>query len=133
MTAARDPLVRLLILLIGVHSLIFGILMLFATDYMLRVTGFPLAMPVFFPFQTGIFLFIFGIFYLLALREFAFVKTILLSKSFAVVFLTVHAVFLSAPPIIWAACVVDGGMLVALSAALVRVRSAAVAQRKPLS
>jgi hypothetical protein len=126
-------LVRPLILLIGVHSLMLGILMLFATDYMLRVTGFPLAMPLFFPSQTGIFLFVFGVFYLLALREFAFVKTILLSKSFAVVFLTVHALFLSAPPIVWAACVVDGGMLVALSAALVRVRSAAVAQRKPLS
>jgi len=107
--------------------------MLFATDYMLRVTGFPGARPIFFPSQTGIFLFIFGIFYLLALREFAFIKTILVSKSFAVVFLTVHAVFLSAPPIIWAACVVDGGMLVALSAALVRARSAAAARRKPLS
>jgi hypothetical protein len=133
LTAGRDPLVRLLILFIGVHSLALGILMLFATDYMLRITGFPGVRPIFFPSQTGIFLFIFGIFYLHTLRDFSFVKTILVSKSFAVVFLTVHAVFLSAPPIIWAACVVDGGMLVALSAALVRVRSAVAARRKPLS
>ncbi len=120
----RDPLVRGLIWFIGVHSSVLGIVMLLAPRFMLRTFGFPETVPVFFPSQSGIFLLILGVCYLLALREPAFVRVILISKAFAVIFLFTHAAFLSAPPIIWAMFAGDGTMLVALSAALVRRRRA---------
>lgn len=119
----HDLLVKGLIALIGLHSVVLGILMLFAPLIMMRVLGFPQVTPIFFPSQTGIFLLILGICYLFALTEPAFVKVILMSKAFAVPFLFVHAAFLSATPSIWAAGAGDAAMLVALSAALWRQRA----------
>lgn len=120
-TASSRPgvkLVKLLIVLIGVHSCILGALMLFAPEFMMRILGFSEPGPRFFPSQSGIFLLIIGIYYLLALVYPAFEITIPLSKSFAVLFLTVHALFLSAPPIIWAADLGDLLMLAAFVGAL---------------
>ncbi|OGG45202.1 MAG: hypothetical protein A3F84_07485 [Candidatus Handelsmanbacteria bacterium RIFCSPLOWO2_12_FULL_64_10] len=96
--------------------------MLFAPHFMVRVFGFSQTASIFFPSQGGIFLLILGVCYLLALREPALVKVILISKAFAVVFLFAHAAFLSAPPSIWAAAAGDTAMLVALSAALFKRR-----------
>lgn len=98
---------------------------------MLQVFGFPESPSLFFPSQSGIFLVILGMCYLLALREAAFVKVILFSKALAVVFLFVHGLFFSAPPAIWAAGAGDGAMLIALSAALWRRRRLTV--RSPAS
>jgi hypothetical protein len=85
--------------------------------------GFPPPVPLFFASQSGIFLLILGICYLLALVEPGFVKVILISKAFAVVFLVVHVGFFSAPPIIGAAAAGDAAMLAALSMALIRCRN----------
>lgn len=117
-----DPIVRGLIAFIGVHSCALGVLMLFAPHFMVHVFGFSQAASVFFPSQSGIFLLILGTCYLLALREPALVKVILISKAFAVVFLFAHAAFLSAPSSIWAAAAGDMAMLAALSAALFKRR-----------
>jgi len=117
-----DLLTRGLIALIGLHSLLVGLLMLFAPRFMLGAFGFPADVPVFFPSQSGIFLTILGVCYLLALTEPAFVKVILMSKAFAVLFLVAHVTLLSAPPIIWGAAFGDGGMLVALYVVLHRDR-----------
>lgn len=115
-----DPLIRGLIGFIGIHSCVLGIVMLIAPHFMLRNFGFSETVPIFFPSQSGIFLLILGTCYLLALSEPTFVKVILISKAFAVVFLFAHAAFLSAPPIIWAMFAGDATMLIALSAALFR-------------
>lgn len=114
------PLIRGLIALIGVHSCVLGILMLFVPRFMLRVFGFPRPVSIFFPSQGGIFLLILGICYLFALAELAFIKVIFISKAFAVIFLIVHVVFLSAPPVIWVMAAGDGAMFVALGATLYR-------------
>lgn len=113
-----DALMRGLILLIGIHSCALGLLMLFAPRFMLQLFGFPEPVPTFFPSQSGVFLLILGVCYLLALTDPALVKVILISKLFAVVFLFVHSVFLVAPPSVWAAAVGDAAMLAALSAAM---------------
>jgi hypothetical protein len=109
---------RLLIALIGLHSLALGLLMLAVPRFMLRLLGFTGDIPIFFPSQSGIFLLVLGICYLIALREPAFVKVILISKAGAVLFLVAHAAFLHAPTIIWAAAGGDATMFTALAIAL---------------
>ncbi|MFA6955536.1 MAG: hypothetical protein WC538_06650 [Thermoanaerobaculia bacterium] len=115
-----DRLFRLLILLVGVHSCVLGVGMLVSPRLMLRLLGFPGAVPLFFPSQSGIFMLILGILYLGALVEPAYVWTIIVSKALAVVFLLVHVALLSAPPIIWAAGAGDAAMLIASSLMLAR-------------
>ena len=110
--------VRIIITLIGLHSVLLGGLMMAQPRWVLGLLGFPGEIPIFFPSQSGIFLVILGISYLLALVEPAFIKIILYSKACAVFFLVAHAAFLGAPPIIWAAAVGDGGMLALMSTAL---------------
>lgn len=122
--------VKGLIALIGVHSCVLAITMLFAPGFMLRTFGFPPQDSIFFPSQSGVFLLILGICYLMALVEPAFVKIIVLSKAFAVAFLFVHVVFLDAPISIWAALAVDSTMLVILAVALSR-RNHQVHERQP--
>ena len=112
--------VKGLIALIGLHSCILAMMMLFAPGFMLRTFGFPPQDSIFFPSQSGVFLLILGICYLMALVEPAFVKIIVLSKAFAVIFLFVHVVFLNAPVSIWAAFAVDSTMLVVLAVTLSR-------------
>lgn len=102
-----------LIVVVGLHSGLLGVLMLAAPETMLRLSGFPEPSSLFFAAQAGVFLLILGICYLLALRTPAFLVTILLSKACAVPFLLVQLVFFSAPPIVWAALVIDGAMLAA--------------------
>lgn len=116
---SSGPLVRLLALLIGLHSCALGLLMLFVPELMLKLLGFPPGIPVFFPSQSGIFLLILGVCYIAALADPAFLWVILLSKAGAVLFLTVHAAFMGAPLMVWAAAAGDGGMLAALLAACV--------------
>lgn len=125
-----DPLMRLLILLIGIHSCALGVVMLFAPRFMLQLFGFPEGVPAFFPSQSGVFLLIFGICYLFAMAEPELVKIIVISKAFAVVFLFIHAAFLMAPPAIWAAAFGDTAMLAAMCAALLRHRRLARVQAK---
>ena len=108
---------RLLIVLIGLHSCVLGLGMLFFPGPMMRFSGFP-PMPVFFPSQAGLFLIILGVCYLWSLADVAFVKIILLSKAKAVVFLVFHAVFLSVPPMVIAAAFGDAAMLLGLGAVL---------------
>lgn len=111
----KDKLLQLLILLVGIHSCILGLAMLFATRLMIETLGFAGPLPLFFPSQSGIFMLILGLFYLRALAEPAFVWTILVSKALAVAFLLVHVLFLAAPPIIWAAGAGDAAMLIAVA------------------
>lgn len=118
----QDTLLWWLILLVGAHSCVLGLVMLFAPHFMLATFGFPASTPIFYPSQSGIFLLILGVFYLRALRVPSFVWTIIVSKVLAVGFLFVHVVFLGAPSIIWAAAAGDAAMLAAVAVMLARHR-----------
>lgn len=118
----NDRPLRWLILLVGAHSCILGLAMLFATRLMVETLGFAASVPIFFPSQSGIFMLILGVFYLRAIADPAFVWTILVSKSLAVAFLLVHVLFLDAPPIIWAAGAGDAAMLAAVAIMVIRNR-----------
>jgi hypothetical protein len=120
--AGTSP-VRTLAALIGAHSCLLGLAMLLAPRTMLGLLGFGEAGPPFFLSQSGIFLLILGICYLMAVTDPSMLKVILVSKAFAVLFLFVHAAFLGAPRIIWAAGAGDLAMLLALVAALRYERS----------
>jgi hypothetical protein len=108
------------------HSCVLGTLLLLAPRFMLWLFGFPETASLFFPSQSGIFLLILGVCYLVGLYDPGLVKVIVISKTFAVVFLAVHAAFLSAPRSIWAAAAGDATMLAALTAALLRRRRLAL-------
>lgn len=102
------------VLLVGLHSCVLGLLMLLAPRFTLGLMGYGDPGDLFFPSQSGIFLLILGVCYLLALREPALVTVILVSKAMAVAFLVAHAAFLGAPPVIAAAAAGDAGMLAAV-------------------
>lgn len=110
-----DKPLRWLILLVGAHSCLLGLAMLLAPRLMAEALGFEASVPVFFPSQSGIFMLILGVFYLRAIADPAYVWTILVSKALAVAFLLMHVLFLSAPPIIWAAGAGDAAMLAAVA------------------
>ncbi len=116
----NDKLLQLLILLVGIHSCILGVAMLFATRLMVAALGFATSVPLFFPSQSGIFMLILGLLYLRAIAAPSYVWTILVSKALAVLFLFAHVVFLAAPPIIWAAGAGDATMLIAVALMLRR-------------
>ena len=122
MTRARAPtgLLRVVIALVGAHSVVLGLAMLTAPRELTRLVGLPEAATTFFPSQSGAFLVALGICYLLALRDRALVWTILVSKSVAVVFLLAHFLFLGAPASVLAAAALDFAMLAATVGALVR-------------
>ncbi len=114
-SSRSTPLTRRLLpaltFLIGVHSCILGLAMLLFPTGIPRLLGFTGASAPFFASQSGIFLLLLGVCYLLAVRERALLTTIVVSKAFAVGFLVVQATFFNAPPILWAAAVGDASML----------------------
>lgn len=120
MPQPRKPIqpVKVLAVAIGLHSCILGLLMLCFPRGMVALIGFKDLPSVFFPSQSGVFLLILGTFYLMAAKWRSFESTILVSKAFAVVFLTAHVAFLSAPPLVWAAWLEDALMLACFAAAV---------------
>ncbi len=125
------PRTRLLVLLVGLHSCALGLLMLLAPLRTLGLMGFAETGPPFFPSQSGIFLLILGICYLGALVRRDLVWVIVISKALAVAFLLVHASFLGAPPVIFAAAAGDGAMLALVLWGLGRDRRTGGGERSP--
>ena len=102
---------RLVILLVGLHSVVLGVAFLLAPVRLARLAGFPELRAAFFVSQSGIFLLVLGICYLLALRDRSLVVVILVSKTLAVLFLLTHVVFLNGPPVLWLLAAGDALML----------------------
>ena len=117
-SVAPTGLLRLVVLLVGVHSLLLGLTMLVAPLAFTSFVGFPPAGSAFFPAQAGAFLVALGVCYLLALGNRSLIWTILVSKGVAVVFLFTQALFLGAPPSVLAAGLGDLAMLLATLGAL---------------
>ena len=72
--------------------------------------GWPYPEHLFYPSQSGVFLFILAVAYFSALRHRGMVRFIIFTKMVAVVFLLVHLFFVHAPSIILRAALLDGLM-----------------------
>ena len=110
---------QIIVLIVGVHSVTLGTVIYFFTDSFYKfLLGGPLA-DVFFVRQSGIFLFLSGLFYLFPLKDIyryhQLIVLTILSKVLAVIFLTTNAHLTPSAPMIFLTAASDGSMAVALS------------------
>jgi hypothetical protein len=102
------------VFLISIHSLILGLSIYFSTDAFYRFFFHTRPENVFFVRQSGVFLFIIGLFYCYPLRSMktrhTLVLLILLSKIIAVLFLLANAEISIFPQSIYLAALGDGVM-----------------------
>ncbi len=111
-------LLRIVILVVGLHSVMLGAVIYFFTGSFYQFfLGEPIANP-FFVRQSGIFLFLIGLFYLFPLTNLTsyhqFITLSIVSKVFAVIFLITNAHLTPHPPLILLTAVIDGFMAIAL-------------------
>lgn len=110
----------LLVLFIGIHSIVLGIVIYFFTDFFYQKFFSAAVENLFFVRQSGVFLFLAGFFYLYPLIDLKKYYTILLlvvfSKFVAVYFLVANAGYTQAPAMIYPAAFFDGLMGLALVA-----------------
>jgi len=104
----------LLVFLVGIHSIVLGIVIYFYTDFFYQKLFSAKVENIFFVRQSGVFLFLAGFFYLYPLIELKKLYNILLlvifSKIVAVLFLLSNARFTLAPTMIYLAAFFDGLM-----------------------
>jgi hypothetical protein len=110
---------KIVIFCVGVHSVALGALIYFFTSSFYQFfLGEPIANP-FFVRQSGIFLFLIGLFYLFPLTNInsyhQFIVLTIVTKVFAVAFLITNAHLTPYPPMIFLTAVIDGLMAIALS------------------
>ena len=110
----------IIVLLIGLHSLSLGIAMAFKPTYILRLFGWDYQGPMFFPTQTGVFLALFGVLFLILIWYRRLIWFVIVIKSTAVVFLLSQYTILgpTAPGTILIAAVLDGLMGLSVAAVL---------------
>ncbi len=122
----------ILVLLIALHSLILGFAMAFQPTRTLNLFGWDYQGPMFFPTQTGVFLALFGILFVIFIWYRRLIWFIIVIKSAAVVFLLSQNYILgsAAPGTILLAAVFDG--LMGLSVAGILILQACVS-KQPLS
>jgi hypothetical protein len=97
----------LLLFLVGMHSILLGLIVYFFTDFFYRVFFASSVENIFFVRQSGIFLFLAGLFYLyplINLKKFHnIIFLVIFSKLTAVYFLLTNAKFTYAPFMIYLA------------------------------
>ena len=110
---------RLVVFCVGTHSVVLGTIIYFFTD---RFYSFLLGATIsdtFFVRQSGIFLFLAGLFYLFPLKDLhsfhQLIMLTILSKVCAVIFLTTNAHLTPSPAMIFLTAASDGSMAIALS------------------
>lgn len=101
---------RLIIAAIALHSFVLGIIMLFFPLWILQIMGWNYTDNTFFPAQTGIFLFLLGGAYGMALWYRPLAWFIVVSKALAVIFLLAEYIFNGVPEFIMLAAYFDGLM-----------------------
>ena len=109
---------KIVVLCVGVHSVVLGaVIYFFTSSFYQFFLGEPIANP-FFVRQSGIFLFLIGLFYLFPLTNIhsyhQFIILTIVSKVFAVLFLLTNAHLTPHPPMILLTAVIDGLMAIAL-------------------
>ena len=90
---------RLLISLVALHSAIIGVVFMSAPAWAVRFGGWALIDPPFFGRQAGAFHLVLAAGYLVEFARYRGISLILIAKTFAFVFLMVHAVV---DPLPWA-------------------------------
>ena len=108
---------RLLIFLISLHSIIVGLMLLFAADWAVRFAGWAGADPIFFIWQAGAFHFVLATGYLMEYSRSQTISLLLVAKTFAFVFLLGGSLLTQTPWSVWFSGFADGAM--ALTAFLV--------------
>ena len=104
---------------VAAHSLVLGAAMLLFPLWTLRLSGWHYEGDTFFPSQSGLFLFLLGSLYLVAVRHAPLAWFLVATKATAVVFLITQSVLIELPPLILLAAVLDGLMGAGVAAALV--------------
>jgi len=108
---------RILIFLISLHSIIVGLMLLFAADWAVRFAGWAGADPIFFIWQAGAFHFVLATGYLVEYSRSQTITLLLIAKSIAFVFLIGGSLLVQTPWSVWFSGFADGAM--ALTAFLV--------------
>jgi len=108
---------RILVFLISLHSIIVGLMLLFAADWAVRFAGWAGADPVFFIWQAGAFHFVLATGYLLEYSRSQTISLLLVAKTVAFVFLLGGSLLVETPWSVWFSGFADGAM--ALTAFLV--------------
>jgi len=109
-----EKLERALVVLIALHSLVVGLFLTFATQWGARFGGFPDPVPLFFPRQAGAFHFVVAAIYLVEYFRYRGVGLLVMTKSMAVVFLSLVAALGAAPWVVPLSGVGDGVMALAV-------------------
>jgi len=103
-----------LIFFVGLHSIFLGIFIYFFTDYFYQEFFSATVENIFFVRQSGVFLFIAGVFYLFPLidlkNNYNFILLVIFSKVVGVIFLISNAQFTMSPSMIYMAAFFDGVM-----------------------
>jgi hypothetical protein len=95
---------------VALHSLLLGTSLLVAPVRVLGLAGWAYEGSRFFPAQSGLFLLILGVIYVVAVERPALAWVIVLSKALAVLFLVGEAVAGNCPPVVYAAAGGDAAM-----------------------
>ncbi len=112
-------LLRVTLLLVGLHSVVLGVIVYFFTSQFYQFFFSVDPDNFFFIKQSGLFLFLEGLFYLIPLIDMKHyqlvIVVIIFSKAVAATFLIGNAYMTPAPPVLYLAALGDGLMAMALS------------------
>src|SRR5210317_642379 len=118
----------LILSLVGIHSILLGLSIYFFTEIFYKVFFAAKIENFFFVRQSGIFLFLIGLFYLYPLFNlrnlYSLVLLVIFSKTVAVLFLITNAQLTTAPAMIYLAAFFDGLMGAVLTVVYVQCRRA---------
>ena len=127
---------KLILFLVGMHSILLGLFIYFFTDVFYKIFFDVTVENIFFVRQSGVFLFLAGVFYLYPLINFKnLYKMILLvvfSKIVAVIFLISNAAFTKSQVMIYLAAFFDGLMAVALVGVYFRLKMITASAKKSI-
>jgi len=101
---------RILIFLISLHSIIVGLMLLFAADWAVRFAGWAGADPIFFIWQAGAFHFVLATGYLVEYSRTQTISLLLIAKTTAFVFLIGGSLLVETPWSVWFSGLADGAM-----------------------
>lgn len=120
----------LMIFLIGLHSIVLGLIVYFFTDFFYKTFFGASVENIFFVRQSGIFLFLAGFFYLYPLLNlknlYNMILLIIFSKIVAVIFLITNAEYTTAQAMIYLAAFFDGLMALVLAIFYLRLRKSLI-------
>ena len=118
-----------LVILVSLHSLAVGVMLLAAPEWAVRFAGWPGADPLFFLRQAGVFHFVVATAYLIEFARYRGVAVLVITKSYAAVFLLGSALAAATPWSVPFSGVTDGLMGLAVLVVHRMSRHAAGASR----